>query len=228
MLLTALVFLLHTAPNAAAQFLDGRSMTLRFFNATGEFLSLTTNFTVNSTSGVVELPVWGPSYTVDVFDVDDSHASIRIGRTATATNTTDFGPTNSFHFTRLGGFGLPFTNATIGSNNFSPSVPDSRLSITADTVSLRVNGLVFTPTNFVTIDITTIPRDVPVMTIDVSEVRLCWRSQSNRLYQVQYRSELTANAWVDLGLPVPGNGTTNCVADAVAGPKRFYQVVGLP
>ena len=64
----------------------------------------------------------------------------------------------------------------------------------------------------------------------VSEVELCWESVASRGYQVQYRSALTANLWLDLGPPIQGNGTTNCVKDAVpAGePQRFYRVKALP
>ncbi len=66
------------------------------------------------------------------------------------------------------------------------------------------------------------------LTIEISEVRLCWESRTNQMYQVQYRSELTTNAWADLGAPIPGNGTTNCLTAAVAGPRRFYQLIVLP
>lgn len=69
--------------------------------------------------------------------------------------------------------------------------------------------------------------DVPRLSIVVSQVRLCWDSLTNRLYQVQYRSEATTNRWVDLGAPVRGTGT-NCVTDAVAGPPRIFRVVALP
>ena len=68
----------------------------------------------------------------------------------------------------------------------------------------------------------------PHLTIEVSEVRLCWISQSNKLYQLQYRSELTTNAWLDLGAPILGTGGTNCITDPVVGPRRFYQALVLP
>jgi hypothetical protein len=68
----------------------------------------------------------------------------------------------------------------------------------------------------------------PRLTIQVSEVKLCWYAESSKGYQLQFRSELTTNLWADLGDPVPGNGSTNCVTDAVVGPRRFYRVVALP
>lgn len=69
-----------------------------------------------------------------------------------------------------------------------------------------------------------------LLSIRVSQVELCWPSTSNTLYQVQYRSDLTTNLWTDLGAPVQGNGSTNCVYDAVVRgqPKRFYRFVTIP
>lgn len=71
---------------------------------------------------------------------------------------------------------------------------------------------------------------MPVATIRVSEVEVCWNSASNRTYQVQYRSTLTTNAWADLGPPVAGSGSTNCITDNVVlgQPQRYYRVLTLP
>jgi hypothetical protein len=66
------------------------------------------------------------------------------------------------------------------------------------------------------------------VSISVAYIELRWRSQTNHLYQVQYASDLTGNMWVDLGSPVPGNGTTNAVlASAQQSPRRFYRVTTL-
>jgi hypothetical protein len=69
----------------------------------------------------------------------------------------------------------------------------------------------------------------PALSIRVSHVELCWYSQTNQIYQVQYRSALTTNTWTDLGAPIQGNSPTNCICDAVAPgtPQRFYQVLRL-
>jgi hypothetical protein len=45
---------------------------------------------------------------------------------------------------------------------------------------------------------------------------------------VQWRELLTTNSWVDFGAPFLGSGNTNCVADGVTGPGRFYRLVVLP
>lgn len=65
----------------------------------------------------------------------------------------------------------------------------------------------------------------PPASIRVSEIEVCWPSRSNRLYQVDYRSEFTTNMWLPLFTNVVGSGQTICVADRIAYPQRFYRVV---
>ncbi len=69
---------------------------------------------------------------------------------------------------------------------------------------------------------------LPSLTIEVSQVRLCWNSQTNKLYQVQCRSDLTTNQWVALGAPVQGDGTATCMTADVTVPRRFYRLIVLP
>ena len=93
-------------------------------------------------------------------------------------------------------------------NDFCDCTPES---------GVRVHGVVeVIPTN-----------SPPVLSTRVSQVQVCWASSSNQAYQVQYRSALTPNAWAPLVQCVPGNGTTNCIYDAVTvgQPQRFYRVV---
>ena len=67
----------------------------------------------------------------------------------------------------------------------------------------------------------------PVVTIQASQVEVCWNSQSNLTYQVQYRSDLTTNRWTSLVDCVQATGATSHVSDPiVAGqPQKFYRVV---
>ena len=60
-----------------------------------------------------------------------------------------------------------------------------------------------------------------------SEVEICWQSQSNRLYEVEYRSDLTTNTWVALFTNIVGSAGTTCVNDKIiiGTPQRFYRVV---
>lgn len=67
------------------------------------------------------------------------------------------------------------------------------------------------------------------VTIELADVDVCWPSKSNKVYQVEYRSSLTAGAWLQLGPTVQGNGTTNCITDVVRGqPQKFYRVAPVP
>lgn len=68
----------------------------------------------------------------------------------------------------------------------------------------------------------------PGLGIAVSQVRLCWKTRTDKSYQVQYRSTLTTNNWVNLGSPIPGNGETQCITDEIVSPQRFYQVLPSP
>jgi hypothetical protein len=65
--------------------------------------------------------------------------------------------------------------------------------------------------------------------IHTTEVTLCWASEASLLYQAQYRTTGPDREWIDIGTPVQGNGTTNCVADRVplGASQRFYRVVAL-
>lgn len=68
----------------------------------------------------------------------------------------------------------------------------------------------------------------PVLSVHVADIQVCWTSRTNEIYQVQYRSELTTNMWVDLGVQILGNGTTNCIIDSVLGePRGVYRVNAL-
>lgn len=68
-----------------------------------------------------------------------------------------------------------------------------------------------------------------VVTIRLSQVEVCWNSQSNLTYQVQYRSDLTTNLWVNLGGSTSSTNSMTCVFDSVprGQPERYYQVIQL-
>jgi len=70
----------------------------------------------------------------------------------------------------------------------------------------------------------------PTIQLHVTEVTVCWDSETNRTYQVQYRSAHTPGGWVELGALVTGNGGTNCVDDHIpfGEPQRFYRVFEVP
>ena len=66
----------------------------------------------------------------------------------------------------------------------------------------------------------------PTASIRVSQVEICWLSRTNALYNVEYRSSLTTNAWVSLFTNIAGAGGINCVHDpiTVGQPQRYYRV----
>jgi len=68
----------------------------------------------------------------------------------------------------------------------------------------------------------------PKASARVSQVEICWPSVIDRVYQVQYRAMLGADAWNNLGGAVRATGTNQCVQDSSLDPtRRFYRVVEL-
>lgn len=65
------------------------------------------------------------------------------------------------------------------------------------------------------------------LAIRISEVELTWGAESNRLYQVQYRSDETTNQWTDLGEPRLGSGTHLTITDRIPASslQRQYRVL---
>jgi len=124
------------------------------------------------------------------------------------------------------------------SHPYAPHVPEvgtADYTATEAAGTLRIDGSICFPA--MCCDIPTffghsnvVAAAMPVLAIRVSEVEVSWRSESNRIYQVQYRSDLTTNRWTDLGPPVPGTGVNVGVFDKVpAGqPQRFYRVIQIP
>lgn len=79
----------------------------------------------------------------------------------------------------------------------------------------------------------TVP-EVPVLSAHFlpgsSQVELCWKSQTNVNYQVQFLMfppSSSPTQWIDLGAPVEGNGSTNCFNDPIhpASIQRIYRLV---
>jgi len=51
---------------------------------------------------------------------------------------------------------------------------------------------------------------------------------SNQLYQVEYKNDMSAPTWTDLGSPLDGTGGSITITNAITGTKRFYQVDVMP
>ncbi|MCI0539371.1 MAG: hypothetical protein L0Z50_29535 [Verrucomicrobiales bacterium] len=64
-----------------------------------------------------------------------------------------------------------------------------------------------------------------VLTIQFSDVDVCWTAQTNKSYQAEYQSSLTTNTWLPLGPTILGTGSRTCIVDSIREPaKKFYRV----
>ena len=62
----------------------------------------------------------------------------------------------------------------------------------------------------------------------INQVELCWSSQSNSTYQVQYSQDLFTNGWTNLGGSLLATNATTCIFDFISGPsQRFYRAARL-
>ena len=128
------------------------------------------------------------------------------------------------------------TGDPIAYSNWSPGQPnnsngnENRIQFGGQTsIAGTWNDLSETNTTYVRSFI--IEYSGPVLSIRVSQVvEICWDSRTNWTYQVQYCSELTTNSWADLGAPIDGSGTRNCIYDAMipGQPQKFYRVIASP
>jgi len=69
--------------------------------------------------------------------------------------------------------------------------------------------------------------ECPALAIRISEVELCWPTVAGHEYQVQYRSDLTGDAWLPLqATNLVGTGSRTCITDKIADgqPRRFYRL----
>ena len=104
-------------------------------------------------------------------------------------------------------------------------------AVTADPSArtLLAPGSPTAPTgSFIASEVRQLTFAAPAMaTIRLSQVQVCWNSQSNVTYQVQYRSDLTTNLWTSLGGCIRSTNSTSCVVDpiGVGQPQRFYRAI---
>ena len=60
-------------------------------------------------------------------------------------------------------------------------------------------------------------------------VEVCWDSQTNKTYQLQWSAANSPAGWSNLGPPVPGTGSTICVMESTRGQtERLYRVQVMP
>jgi hypothetical protein len=103
-----------------------------------------------------------------------------------------------------------------------------RFTATTPTSTLQLRGTNATPNVDLALDSVSVQSISPLLTIQVSQMRLCWQSQTNRSYQLQSCTNLASNTWTDLGAPIAGTGATDCSLQPVIDPQAFYRVLLLP
>jgi uncharacterized repeat protein (TIGR03803 family) len=57
---------------------------------------------------------------------------------------------------------------------------------------------------------------------------LSWDALAGQMYQVQYKSNLSQTAWIDLGSPITATNGTMTASDSTTSLQRFYRVILLP
>ncbi len=170
-------------------------------------------------------PPWGPEgaytyrLTFDLTGLDPATASIA-GQLASDNATQIY----------LNGTDTGFSNSGTEYSALAPFTITNGFLATTNTLEFRVtNGFLGrdNPTGLLVANLAGTAEVTPSLSIRLSEVELCWQSISNRLYGVEYRSDLTTNIWVPLYTNIVGNAGTTCVYDKITSgtPQRYYRVV---
>jgi uncharacterized repeat protein (TIGR03803 family) len=81
-------------------------------------------------------------------------------------------------------------------------------------------------------DISVIPVTAPSfqsVSRSAGTVVLNWGAQTGLVYQVQYRTNLSQNNWLNLGSPLPATNNAMTLSDPIgANPQRFYRILLVP
>jgi hypothetical protein len=108
-----------------------------------------------------------------------------------------------------------------------PATTNQMLTVLSNLAVLDINGEYGDGRDVGSIDNITMLPCSPRSMIRVSEVEVCWDSQTSVLYDVQFRPDLELSTWAPLYTNVVGTGSMMCVGDRVAlgQPRRFYRVL---
>lgn len=103
-----------------------------------------------------------------------------------------------------------------------------RFVATSDQVMLKFRGTNATPNVDLVLDAVSLEPVVRPVSIQAFPIQICWESQTNRSYQIQYKTNLASPDWLDSGSPVAGTGSTICSNQITADPQKFFRVILLP
>ena len=133
-----------------------------------------------------------------------------LGSTVAIASSHGYGSRQSFVFT------ASTTNTTL--QFLDSSAATYSVDITLDDVAV----------SFLRPDFTTQDLNIQ-LTNHASQVAISWLGMSNRIYQVQSRTELTTNTWMNSGSPVLGTEGINCLFDSILDqPQKFYRLINFP
>jgi hypothetical protein len=145
-----------SAPSFAIP-LDGHTLGARVvFQGVDPYPGTSVSFVVDSTPGVVEVPAYGgaAAFSIDVFDVDPTHASIVF--TSFRTEPFSYGSSpNNVVFTDIFGAIPDILDVSIGSFNWPGADSASRVTFTTDSFSFDFGDMRLVAGDYFQLDITT-------------------------------------------------------------------------
>lgn len=187
--------------------------------------------------------VWGNAYAnwikAPTYAVDDGQYALRLSTNGWASSFLNIVPGHRYRASlRAAGAANPgFLNLAAGNvvTNFGPIPTNSgfgtyEFDFTADTgdpgtgtrFDITVFEAVITVDNLSVVPAPPVP---PLVAISVSQVDVCWATETNRTYQVERRATGSSGPWTLLGAPISGPGGRTCIVDTVRGElHQFYRV----
>lgn len=162
-------------------------------------------------------------------DGSSPEAPLVLGTDGNFYGTTEFGGENGcgtvFQITTNGIF------ITIHSFTYLENGPESYAALVQATngnfyIACEGSSSSFNPG---TICRLTVPPVIQSMTWTGSAWNFSWNGQTGQKYQLQWNANLNPNGWINLGVPISGQGPNlNGMDGNPAGNQRFYRVVALP
>lgn len=168
------------------------------------------------------------------FAVDEGAYAVRLGNYGRLRTTINTIQGQRYHvlIRAAGGISPSILMAVVANRAFSANVatnsafsnyefdfiPYAGTPLDGDDIEILAEG------GPITIDNLTVTPPPILLTVQVSQVQICWNTETNKLYQVEYRYG-SASTWEHLGSPIQGNGSNHCVWDSAADqPTKFYRV----
>lgn len=171
----------------------------------------------------------GPYATIPVA-IDLTNTTISFNFSQLGSGTFATAGFNGYVFSDAGGTLPAITGVSVDTNGTTLAINNSRLSFTADEIRVNVQGLGFNSSTFARIKVKFAPTS-PTLNIRTaqsgSQLELYWQTETNALYQLEYRAAIGSGSWAPLFTNwVPGTGgifSTNDTAYSYQA-RRFYRL----